>query len=68
MAVLSLIPGSHEIVPEQGTARRERDGKPASLTRVTDYPAVAVCLTCGQPIRCERWLRAGWRHIEAPES
>ena len=57
----------HEIIPEPGTARRVRDGQPAQLTRPSDYPATAVCKTCGQPVRCERWLLAGWRHLDPEE-
>jgi hypothetical protein len=54
----------HEIIPEPGTARRLRDGQPADLTRPSHYPVEAICTVCSQPIRCERWLRAEWRHIE----
>ena len=67
MIVLSVIPSGHEILPEPGSARRERDGEPADLRNPTDYPAIAVCLTCGRPIRCERWLTGDWRHTE-PEN
>ena len=68
VVALSLIPGSgHEIVPEPGSARRVRDGQPADLRSPTDYPAVAVCKVCGRRIRCDRWLRAEWYHIEDPE-
>jgi hypothetical protein len=61
---MMVIPGRHEITPERGSARRVRDGEPASLTRVSDYPVVARCLVCGQPVRCERFFLAGWRHTE----
>jgi hypothetical protein len=62
-AVTALNTG-HEIIPRPGTARRVRDGEPADLTRPTHYPVVAVCLTCGQPIRTERWLLAAWYHVD----
>jgi hypothetical protein len=71
VVVLSLTPGGHEIVPRKGSARRVRDGEPADLTRATDYPAVAVCLICGQPIRTERYYFSEWVHINrssVPES
>jgi len=55
--------GGHDITPVKGSARQP-DGTPADLTRPMDYPAEALCLECGQPVRCERWFRAGWRHIE----
>ena len=54
----------HEVIPEIGSARRVRDGQPAALTNPTDYPMTAVCLTCGQPIRCDRWLLGDWYHSE----
>jgi hypothetical protein len=57
---------SHEITPLAGSARRVRDGELADLTNPLDYPAEAVCVECGQPIRAERWLLSEWRHI-APE-
>jgi hypothetical protein len=41
----------HEILPAPGSARRERDGQPASLL---DYPVTATCAMCGELIRCER--------------
>jgi len=63
VVVLSISLGDHEIVPKPGSARRVRDSEPADLTHVSDYPVEAVCLICGRPIRCERWLLAGWRHI-----
>ena len=66
---LAGLPGpayatSHEIIPEPGSARRVRDGEPADLRNPHHYPAEAVCLTCGQPIRCERWFLSEWRHID----
>jgi hypothetical protein len=62
--VITSSSTGHEIIPEHGSARRERDGEPASITRPTDYPILAVCLTCRQPIRCEGWLLGEWAHIE----
>jgi hypothetical protein len=64
MVMLTVVPGDHEIVPQIGTARRVRDGQPASITRPSDYPVLAVCMTCGREIRCDRWLMAEWRHLE----
>lgn len=63
MVLLSVIPGGHEIIPEPGSARRVRDGQPASLTRPSDYPVTAVCKTCGRPIRTERYYFSEWVHI-----
>jgi hypothetical protein len=42
---------------------RQLDGTPANLTRPIDCPVEALCLECGQPIRCERWFLGGWAHI-----
>jgi hypothetical protein len=67
VVVLSVIPGGHEIIPEPGSARRVRDGEPADMLNPTHYPAIAVCLTCRQPIRCDGWLLGEWYHAE-PES
>jgi hypothetical protein len=60
---VSTFNTGHEIIPRPGTARRVRDGEPADPTRPTHYPVEALCLECGQPIRCERFL-GGWAHIE----
>jgi hypothetical protein len=54
---------SHEITPVAGSPR-QLDGTPADLTRPMDYPVEALCVVCGQPIRCERWFLGGWAHIE----
>jgi hypothetical protein len=43
--------------------RRIRDGEPADLTRVTDYPVEAVCKVCGRRIRIERYYLADWHHL-----
>ena len=64
---LTGLPGpayatSHEIIREPGSARRVRDGEPADLRNPHHYPVTATCLTCGQPIRCDCWLRPGWYH------
>jgi hypothetical protein len=64
--MLSVIPGGHEIIPRPGSARRVRDSEPADLRKPSDYPVTAVCLTCGQPVRCDRIYLSEWRHI-APE-
>jgi hypothetical protein len=61
--MLSVIPGRHEIVPERGTARR-LDDSPADLRNPHHYPCVAVCLTCGRPIRCDTYLLSDWRHTD----
>ena len=52
----------HHITPVIGSAR-QLDGTPADLTRPLDYPVEAVCLECGQPIRCERWFLCEWVHL-----
>ena len=54
---------SHEITPVAGSAR-QLDGTPADLSRPMDYPVEAVCLVCGQPIRCERYFLSEWVHLE----
>jgi hypothetical protein len=64
VVVLSVIPSGHEIIPEYGSARRVRDGEPADLTNPTDYPMIAVCLTCQRPIRCDGWLMGECYHAE----
>lgn len=47
-----------------GSARRVRDGAPADLSSPLDYPAKAVCLECGQPVRIERYFLGEWVRIE----
>ena len=54
---------SHAITPVKGSAR-QLDGTPADLTSPLDYPAEAVCLVCGQPVRIERYFLGDWVHIE----
>lgn len=54
----------HEIVPVRGSAR-QLDGTPADLLAPMDYPCEALCMECGRPVRCERWLMADWYHIAA---
>jgi hypothetical protein len=66
VVLLSISLGDHEIVPEPGTVRSVRSGEPADLKNPLHYPIEAICIACGQPVRTERWLLAGWRHI-APE-
>ena len=63
---MRVVTNGHEITPKPGTARRVRDGEPASLLNPADYPVEAICIVCGQPIRTERYYLAEWRHI-APE-
>jgi hypothetical protein len=54
---------SHDITPVKGSAR-QLDGTPADLTRPSHYPVEGLCMVCGQPIRCEKWFRGGWAHVE----
>jgi len=61
---VSTFNTGHEIIPEPGSVRRVRDGELADLRNPAHYPVVAVCMTCGQPIRTERWLLSGWRHLK----
>jgi hypothetical protein len=44
--------------------RHVEDGQAASLLNPAHYPVEALCLECGQPVRCERYYLAEWRHIE----
>jgi hypothetical protein len=67
MLMPDCVTDDHEIIPEPGSARRVRDGQPADLRNPTQYPAEAVCLACGRPIRCEGWLLSEWFHIADPE-
>jgi hypothetical protein len=53
----------HAITPVEGSAR-QLDGTPADLRNPYHYPAEAVCLECGQPVRIENWLTGTWRHLE----
>ena len=59
---MTAFNAGHEIIPEPGTVRRVRGGKPADLTNPAHYPVTATCKTCGQPVRCDRWLRSRWYH------
>jgi hypothetical protein len=56
-------PGDHDPAPLPGSCR-QLDGSEPDLSRPSHYPVEAVCLICGQPVRCERWFRAPWRHVE----
>ena len=60
--MLAELGGGHEIIPLKGSSR-QLDGSPADLTKPLDYPVEALCLECGQPVRCERWFLCEWRHI-----
>jgi hypothetical protein len=53
----------HEPAPRPGTARRP-GGQPADLRNAAHYPVTARCMTCGRPIRCDRWFRGGWHHVD----
>jgi len=55
--------GNHAITPLAGPPR-QLDGTPADLLNPCDYPCEAICAECGQPVRCERWLRGDWHHIQ----
>jgi hypothetical protein len=56
--------GQHIIIPATDTITRP-DGSPVSLLDYSDYPAIAECMRCGQPIHCEIWLKTSWLHAEA---
>jgi hypothetical protein len=58
----------HEIVPRQGTIRRERDGQPGSLFIPGDYPLLAQCFACGRTVRCDSYLLGGWFHTDEDET
>ena len=58
----------HAITPVRGSAR-QLDGTPADLLNPADYPVEAICLECGQPVRCAQYFHLGtacpdWIHIE----
>lgn len=53
----------HAITPKLGTVTRERDGEPGNLEDQRDYPALATCVVCGKPVRCERWYHKDWEHV-----
>lgn len=55
---------SHAITPVQGSVRRVQDGELADLLNPLDYPAEAVCLICGLPVKIERFYLGEWVHIE----
>lgn len=52
----------HAITPKLGTPVRERDGVPSDLMDPFDYPVLAECLICEQPVRSETFF-AGWEHL-----
>jgi hypothetical protein len=66
---VELVSSGHEIIPVAGSAR-SLDGMPADLTRPLCYPVEALCMTCGRPVRCDRWLSltpgdaGAWEHID----
>jgi hypothetical protein len=64
VSTFNTCPSDHDITPVAGSARRVRDGEPADLTRPAHYPVEAVCMVCGQPVRCERWLLSAWYHLD----
>jgi hypothetical protein len=65
MLVLACVTGDHEVLPDPGTARRVRDGQPADLLNPAHYPVRAVCRTCGEPARIERFYLGEWRHLSS---
>lgn len=52
----------HEIIPRRGSTVSVRDGSPGDLLTPSAYPLAAVCMTCGQPVRCDKWLMGDWYH------
>jgi hypothetical protein len=60
--MLAAARSEHHITPVKGSAR-QLDGTPADLTRPLDYPAEALCLECGRPVRAERYYFSEWVHI-----
>lgn len=55
--------GGHEAMPDPDSGVRGLDGDPASLLNPGDYPVITICLRCGQPVRCEKWLMGEWVHL-----
>lgn len=62
---------NHEGVPAPGTAytvKGPNTGRPANLGYFGDFPAEALCVTCGTVIRRERYQRMSpgddgdWKH------
>lgn len=59
----------HEITPLRASARR-LGGAHADLMNPAHYPVEALCVQCGQPIRCERCVIIGavsgenWIHLD----
>ena len=56
----------HEILPQRGTMRRERDGLPSEnpvMPMPWEYPLTATCAVCGQSIRRERSMLSDWEHV-----
>jgi hypothetical protein len=60
---MALVMTDHDITPAPGTIVREADGQPGNLLAVFDYPMLAVCLVCGQPVRIERKFLCEWEHV-----
>ncbi len=59
----TMITRPQKLIPVAGSAPKV-DRTPADLTRPLDYPCEALCLECGEPVRCERWFTGTWVHIE----
>jgi hypothetical protein len=53
----------HDITPAPETIMREAGGEHGNLLAVFDYPMLAVCLVCRQPVRIERKFLCEWEHV-----
>jgi hypothetical protein len=63
---MASLVSNHAITPLLGSARR-LGGAHANLLDSRHYPVEALCLECGRPVRCERYIAIGdddWIHIE----
>lgn len=58
-----MITRPQKLIPRGGLGPQARRHS-ADLTRPLDYPCEALCLECGEPVRCERWFTGTWVHIE----
>lgn len=54
---------THEPLPVRGTFKRAKDGEPPDLPlQPWDYPILADCAPCGEPIRKDKSMLAKWYH------
>ena len=66
---MASLVSNHAITPLYGSAR-QLGGAHANLMNPRHYPVEALCVECGQPVRCERYVIIGasgvddWQHIE----